>query len=158
MQIFIMRHGDANQFGLSDSQRTLTEQGELEASLMGKWLASNNVAIDHLLVSPYVRAQKTAEVLMSVMESVAQVTTLESIIPSGSAREAHDFIDGYCAVEKPSSLIIVAHMPIVSYLVSEMTAGQSSPIFQTAAIAELDYDLKRMKGHLVSVTAPSDLC
>lgn len=48
-------------------------------------------------------------------------------------------------------------MPLVSYLVAELTYDQQSPIFQTAAVAHIDYDIKTMKGQLVQLISPADL-
>lgn len=158
MRLFIMRHGDADQFGLSDSERSLTEQGHLEASVMAKWLTQESVDFEHVLVSPYVRAQQTAKTLLAGMSVAPSITTLDNLIPSGSCQQVHDYIDGICSLEKINNLLIVSHMPLVSYLVSELTIEHNAPIFQTAAIAEIDYDLKRMKGHFGRITAPADLC
>lgn len=70
----------------------------------------------------------------------------------------HDYIDGVCVIDKVKSLLIVSHMPLVSYLVAGLTVDGNSPIFQTAGVAHIDYDIKRMKGYLVSLTSPNDLC
>ena len=59
MQLFIMRHGDASMTAQTDAQRPLTGQGIAESRLMGKWLKSLNVNIEHLIISPYLRAQQT---------------------------------------------------------------------------------------------------
>jgi len=158
MQVFIMRHGDASQFGSSDAERPLTEQGQLEASVMAKWLQGNHIEFDHILISPYKRAQQTAAQLLSILDCSPSTTTLDLITPSGSTQAVHDYIDGISAVERIERLLIVSHMPLVSYLVAELTVEQEAPIFQTAAIAEVEYDLKRMKGHLTRLVSPNDLC
>ena len=47
-------------------------------------------------------------------------------------------------------------MPLVSYLVAELTVDQQSPIFQTAAIAQIDYDKNNMNGKLIRLVSPPD--
>lgn len=158
MQIFIMRHGQAFTSGSPDALRGLTEQGKLEASVMTKWLKNTNADIQQILISPFIRAQETAKQVVDGFSNNVVATTLDFITPSGSARELHDYIDGVCVGDKIETLLIVSHMPLVSYLVAELTVDNEAPIFQTAAIAEIDYDIKRMKGFLVKLTAPSDLC
>ncbi len=158
MQLFIMRHGQAEAFSSNDANRSLTEQGKLEACVMAKWLQSEHVAFEHVFVSPYKRAQQTSKYLLEQLKCSPQVTTIELITPMGSAREFHDYIDGVCTVEHIDTLLVISHMPLVSYLVEELTVEQNAPIFQTAGIAHIDYDLKRMKGHLVNMIAPNDLC
>jgi len=155
MQIFIMRHGQASPTGISDAQRELTTQGKYEAKLMAKWLANENPGFCQILVSPFKRAQQTANVMMASINSSAITNTVDFITPSGSAREVHDYIDG--VEQSTNALLIISHMPLVSYLVAELTAEHNSPIFQTAAIAEIDYDSKSMKGQLIRLISPNDL-
>ncbi len=157
MQIYIMRHGQASPMSSNDSQRELTEQGFLEASVMAKYLKNLALSFDRVFVSPYIRAQQTAHTVLENSEISAPLETLKFITPSGNAQEVHDYIDGICNVEKIERLLIVSHMPLVSYLVAQLTVEHESPIFQTAAIAQIDYDLQKMKGHLVKLTSPYDL-
>ncbi len=156
MQILIMRHGQAHPYGESDGQRPLTEQGKLEAALMAKWMQKSQVDFDQILVSPFLRAQQTAQEIAKYSD--APLKTIDFITPEGSARQVHDYIDGVCSVERLETLLIVSHMPLVSYLVAELSAEKEAPIFQTAAIAQIDYDIKRMKGHLTRLISPNDLC
>ena len=158
MHLFIMRHGDASLVASNDVQRPLTEQGKVEVNLMGKWLKGLGVNIEHLLVSPYLRAQQTSSELLSELSGQPKVKTLDIITPSGNAARVHDYIDGFIDVSHCQQLLVVTHMPLVSYLVAELTVDQKSPIFQTAAIAEIDYDTTTMKGQLVRLISPLDLC
>jgi len=152
-----MRHGQANPVGTNDSQRELTEQGVNEAAIMAGWINRNRINIEQLFVSPFVRAQQTAETVTNVLEQEVASKTLNFITPSGNAKEVHDYIDGLCHSQKVDNVLIVSHMPLVSYLVAELTVNQQSPIFQTAAIAQIDYDVKTMKGTLVRVISPNEV-
>lgn len=170
MQLFIMRHGEANNFveqgSRDDSQRALTAQGELEAKTMANWLHKMQVSPSQVFVSPYVRAQKTCAITTSMMTTA--IATLDFITPSGDAKQVHDFIDGWCSeqvtVNKTSvemeqkSLLIISHMPLVSYLVAQLTQSEHAPIFATAGIAHIDYDIEKMQGQLVSLISPSEVC
>lgn len=158
MQLYIMRHGQAETFGNADALRPLTEQGKLEVAVMAKWLQNAGIEFDHLFVSPFLRAQQTAEILLAALNISLPQTTLDLIIPEGNARKVHDYIDGVCSVERFDKLLIVSHMPLVSFLTAELTVEHESPIFQTTAIAQIDYDLKRMKGHLTQLVSPNELC
>ncbi|MCJ8321834.1 MAG: phosphohistidine phosphatase SixA [Colwellia sp.] len=158
MQLFIMRHGEAIMSAPSDAQRPLSVQGKVEAYLMGKWLHGLDVDIEQVLVSPYLRAQQTSTCLLSELDCQPNIQTLDIITPSGSATDVHDYIDGLCSTKQYQNLLMVTHMPLVSYLVADLTFDNQSPIFQTAAIAEINYDLKLMKGQLVRLISPLDLC
>ena len=157
MQLFIMRHGEASYDGKTDADRPLTEQGKLEAVFMAKWLSSMKVELNQVFTSPYVRAQQTVNILLTTLQTSVKATVLNFITPDGSAQHAHDFIDGIGA-NADESILIVSHMPLVSYLVEELTFERQSPIFQTAGIVEIDYDIEKMKGNFVRLICPLDLC
>ncbi len=158
MKLLIMRHGDAGQYQVKDSDRELSELGILEAQVMAKWLNASDCQIDKVIVSPYVRAQQTAKHILDILNCKPQVDTLSLITPDGSATEVHDFLDGMFAGQKHDNVLMVSHMPLVSYLCSEMTFDAQSPIFPTAAIAMIDYDLDKMKGELTLMIGPDDFC
>ncbi|WP_281556664.1 phosphohistidine phosphatase SixA [Thalassomonas sp. RHCl1] len=166
MQLYIMRHGQASPIANSDAERQLTKQGQFEAEIMGKWLKNMQVNLDHVLVSPYIRAQQTAAMVKATLNWSGPATTCDLITPSGNAAQVHDYLDGMLAQSRGKSnsdkgiqeLLVVSHMPLVSYLVEDLTFDRKSPIFQTAGIAQIDYDLGSMKGELVRLVSPHDLC
>ena len=157
MQIFIMRHGQAEQVAQTDQQRELTAQGFIEVQAIAQFMKDSGVVFEQIFVSPFVRAQQTANTMVRIHEYSDDCTTLPFITPSGSAKELHDYLDGFCSDKQLSNILIVSHMPLVSYVVAELTNDHQSPIFQTAAIAEIDYDLEKMQGNLVQVISPSEL-
>ncbi len=168
MQLYIMRHGEAEEFTnstfKSDNERQLTKQGQFEAKLMANWLLKLNLNLKHIFVSPFIRAQQTCEHVLKTMK--LEAITLDFITPSGDARQVHDFIDGLLidevnmkkGADQETSLLIVSHMPLVSYLVSELTADAQAPIFTTAGIAQINYDTATMKGEFVRMVSPLDFC
>lgn len=168
MQIFIMRHGEAANLVGDDSLRTLTDQGVVEAKIMGQWLLQSRPKLLDVFVSPYIRAQQTcANVSSSLIKAnlfTNQVKTLDLITPSGDASQVHDFLDGLLSqynttelVGNNSAVLFVSHMPFVSYFVAELTDKHQMPIFSTGAIAVIDYDTQRMKGQLVEIMSPEKL-
>ena len=153
-----MRHGQASFEAQSDAARPLTSQGELEAQMMGKWLSKMGYAPDLVWVSPYIRAQQTFQHVGQHFAQKHQVKTNNMVTPSGSAKDMHDLLDGELAVNNVDQLLIVSHMPFVSYLVAELTQQEKAPIFQTAGICEISYNRERHMGEFVRMVAPIDLC
>jgi len=176
-----MRHGEAQKFvtqgSPDDSQRALTAEGKTEAKMMTNWLQKMQINPVQVFVSPYVRAQQTCAIATAMMQSV--ITTLDFITPSGDAKQVHDFIDGWCceqraalelkaisqqdttnllSTKQEASLLIISHMPLVSYLVAQLTQSDNAPIFATAGIAHIDYDIERMQGTLQRLISPIELC
>jgi phosphohistidine phosphatase len=161
MKIFIMRHGEASQYGSSDAQRALTESGEAEVAVMSKWLVKQCSNFDQIIISPYERAQQTANIVTKVINTsdmnIEYQTTTDIITPLGDAKVVHDYIDGLLENGRIKTLLFVSHMPLVSYLVEELTVDGAMPIFQTAGISEIDYNAELMKGHLLRQVSPYDL-
>jgi phosphohistidine phosphatase len=160
MRIFVMRHGQAQSFASSDQNRELTEHGRYEAETMANYLVRKKQHFDTIFVSPYVRAQQTAKIVQNTLSISAPFTTLDFITPEDSALKVHHYIggvfsDGELSNRKEQQILIVSHMPLVSYLVAEFTGGQHAPLFQTASIAEIEYDVKTMVGQLIAHTAPA---
>ena len=166
MQSFIMRHGEAsNQCAISsnsDSLRPLTELGDSEAKIMGKWLSDAQTGVIDIYVSPYLRAQQTCAHVVNILANndlqlINKPTTLDFITPAGDTQQTHDFIDGVLAqnVDVKKAILLVSHMPFVSFLVGQLTNSQNMPIFATGAIAHINYDSHLMQGQLVDMISPA---
>lgn len=158
MKIFIMRHGQASFEGQSDAERELTEQGGLEARLMASWMEKMEYSPDIVWVSPFVRARQTYQGILTKLDIEKNMQTLDMITPSGDAKSVRDLIDGEIESSECQQLLIVSHMPFVSYLVAELTQQQSAPIFQTAGVCEIMYNAKKSLGEVVRMVSPIDLC
>lgn len=157
MKLIIMRHGEAETFGSRDSERCLTPNGIKQAQFAGTWLSQfigQDKKIDLAIVSPFVRAEQT------YLELVKQVTCQqkiisEDIIPSGSHQIAHDYIRMiYEQNQEFNSILVVSHMPFVSYFVEEVTINKYAMLFDTSSIVVIDYDLTEMAGLVEQIYHP----
>jgi phosphohistidine phosphatase len=165
MQIFIMRHGEAANSSGDDYLRPLTDKGISEAEVMGQWLLEKKPKLLDIFVSPYTRAQQTCANVSSFLIKTSLITkqpkTLDLITPSADVKHTHDFLDGLLSQfnevdhdDKDLAILLVSHMPFVSYLVAELTDKNQTPIFPTGGIAVVDYDAKCMQGQLVEMISP----
>ncbi len=155
--LFIMRHGEAEAPRLDDKSRQLTPLGREQAKTAALWLKDQYCpkgSVDLALVSPYRRAKQTHD-MVSLDIIANKVENNEDIVPEGSPRLVSDYIDGllHAAVnsKKPiKKLLVVSHMPLVSYLVDELCQSYTTSLFSTASIAVIKYSLKEHKGTLVT--------
>ena len=155
--LFIMRHGEAEAPRLDDKSRQLTPLGREQAKTAALWLKDQYCQkgiVDLALVSPYRRAKQTHD-MVSLDIIANKVEYNEDIVPEGSPRLVSDYIDGllHAAVnsKKPiKKLLVVSHMPLVSYLVDELCQSYTTSLFSTASIAVIKYCLKEHKGTLVT--------
>ncbi|MCF2863525.1 phosphohistidine phosphatase SixA [Pseudoalteromonas sp. Cnat2-41] len=152
--ILIMRHGEAQALQAQDHLRELTQRGRQQADHVGQWLAQR-FNPQGLLVSPYVRAQQTAECVKEHCRGFTLEQTCDDIIPSANAKTAVDYLQALTEVHTEiDTWLVVAHMPIVSYMVAEFCPEQM-PIFATCGVAHIDYDPGTMRARWQALYSPN---
>ncbi|UYU30926.1 phosphohistidine phosphatase SixA [Siccibacter colletis] len=139
MQVFIMRHGDAALDAASDAVRPLTHCGCDESRQMATWLKGQKVDIERVLVSPFLRAEQTLGVVSEVMNLPATSDVLPELTPCGDVTQVGAYLH-MLADEGVKSALVISHLPLVGYLVSELCPGEAPPMFTTSAIANVTLD------------------
>lgn len=158
MRVFVMRHGEAQHSVGSDRDRQLTPVGQSQSRQSGLWLHQQcdplQPIIELALVSPFVRAQQTFAALSEAV-NVKQMISSSDVVPSGDAALAQSYIDYLVQAEEGvEHLLIVSHMPFVSYLLDQLCGRHHSLLFATGAIAEVHYDPAVSRGELVRQYTP----
>ena len=144
--VCIMRHGEAEPYRPNDATRVLTDVGRQQVQTSSHWLTNHyvqNGAFDMALVSPYTRAQQTLDEVMRSCQ-VARIEQTNLITPEASPPFAADYINALLtqAIQQNDAiktLLVVSHMPLVSYLVDELCGRQRSQLFATAGIVVLHW-------------------
>lgn len=150
--IFIMRHGEAEAPRLDDKSRQLTSFGRQQAVESSQWLCSHycqTKTVNLALVSPYRRTKQTLD-LVSLDIVADKVEVSEDIVPEGAAQEVCDYllarIHTSLKTKQPiKRLLVVSHMPLVSYLVDALCASYTASLFATGSIAVVRYSLSTHK-------------
>ncbi|QIL84792.1 phosphohistidine phosphatase SixA [Vibrio sp. HDW18] len=150
MKIYIMRHGEAQQFAASDAQRSLTERGcDESAAVAGASVSQQGVSgFDLVLVSPYLRARQTWQVLAEHF-SAAKVQTCDEITPYGQSDRVFDYLAALIDIEQLQSVLLVSHLPLVGYLVAELVDEMIPPMFPTSGMMCIDYDPLTQTGQVL---------
>lgn len=134
-----MRHGDASFNARSDAERPLSDVGIEQSNLMGKWLSSQEKTIDFCLVSPYLRAQQTFETVKN------HISILNSKIESKLTPDGYSqlIVDSVLAMNQNiSTVLLVSHLPMVSYLLHDFCPSAGNQMFSTAQICCVEIDEK----------------
>ncbi|GGB47400.1 phosphohistidine phosphatase SixA [Shewanella inventionis] len=152
MQLFLMRHGESSFDAPSDRERKLTEIGRVHSGYMANWLVKNNSYFDLVIVSPYLRAQQTWQEVSKHLPEPRKFVVLDDVTPSGDAKRAVDVVLAYADQFKADKVLVIAHMPILGFMVSELVAGIEPPLFATSAIAQIDKHMEQCS--FVAMTAP----
>ena len=147
MRLYIMRHGHAvlPLSASADRERRLTPEGEQEVATTSQWLAEQAGQLDACLISPYIRAQQTATVAMGRIKT-AHRADLHELTPDSEPSLALAAIAAEIEANDHEQVLVVSHMPLVSYLVHEIDRNKQPPIFPTAAIAVMEFDAHSQRG------------
>ncbi|HUH37979.1 MAG TPA: histidine phosphatase family protein [Spongiibacteraceae bacterium] len=135
MQLIIMRHGQARALtgAHADADRALTDEGRRQACAAARWLKTSGYQPLSLWVSPYRRAQQTADEVAAVIGGLArreQANITPNDAPGAFLSELDAAGDG---------VMLVSHNPFVSALIGLLVEGDASrgPVMGTASIAVL---------------------
>ncbi|HDR1924839.1 TPA: phosphohistidine phosphatase SixA [Pasteurella multocida] len=141
MDIFVMRHGEAEVMAKSDRERHLNRRGIQQAISQGEWLKST-MTVDKVLVSSYARAQQTFEQINGVYANqlAEKVETWDGITPYGNSHTVVGYLD-VLAKQGIQSVLIVSHLPLVGEIVVTL-CGRNSVSFYPSTIAHVQWDGK----------------
>ena len=155
MQVFIMRHGDAALDADSDAVRPLTHCGCDESRQMAAWLTEQSVAIERVLVSPYLRAKQTLSTVREALVLPVAEEVLPELTPGGDPAMVASYLQ-VLANKGVKSALVISHLPLVGYLVAELCPQETAPMFATSAIACVNLD-GDTSGQLEWLVSPAKL-
>ena len=155
--LFIMRHGEAESLRVDDKSRQLTEFGRAQVSVTANWLIDKyceDRQVDLALVSPYRRARQTFDML-SLDLSAGKSESCDDVVPEGNPAMAHDYVDTLLNAHSGrghqiNRMLLVSHMPFVSYFLDEVCTIPTHSLFATASVAVVRYNIHKQKGELVA--------
>jgi phosphohistidine phosphatase len=137
MKVFIMRHGEAGMHAPSDAERSLTDGGRANSIQAARWLKTQFSSLgltrlDKAMVSPYLRAQQTLDAVSTIL-TPGDVETVAELTPSGNEERVADYLRLFSS-QGTAAVLVVSHLPLVGYLVSELCPDVNPPMFATSAI------------------------
>lgn len=136
MQIFILRHGQAEPYRADDETRKLVEKGVEDVKRVVQQAATELSQVERVLSSPYIRARETATVALPYLP-VSAFDLHDWLEPSAS------LINAIAQLEKLSSsaVLLVSHQPLVSKLIESLCGLPiGSVAMDTASLASIDVD------------------
>lgn len=112
MQIFVLRHGQAEPQKTSDEARNLTEKGRADVAASTHFSLADLKAVQEIWASPLVRAQQTAQIVQAILLqqgiSVA-IKTTDLITPESYPLDLFDALQN----ANVNSILLASHMPFV---------------------------------------------
>lgn len=138
MELYLLRHGDANAYAQSDALRELSVRGRQE--VRNTVVASKEAlaSLDAVWVSPYLRAQQTWHEAKALLSCSPIVSTESAITPDGQI----DVVIRKLEQSDAKRLLLVTHQPFVGGLLESLCGCESGRYFMgTANIAAVSLPL-----------------
>jgi len=152
MRLWLLRHGQAEPKARTDAQRNLTDVGRREVEGAAAPLRDQSLQV--ILVSPYQRAQQTAEIVRQALGFTGPVETVPWLTPDSDPADAMLYLDR----RTEQRLLLVTHQPLVGALGGwGVSDHRNAPLpMATASLAELEGEhLAAGLMHLVGLRHPS---
>ncbi|TQV67677.1 phosphohistidine phosphatase SixA [Exilibacterium tricleocarpae] len=107
MDIFVLRHGEAEPHAERDHQRRLTQRGEADVLNTLQRGLPELEGVQKILVSPYTRAQQTADIAADLLPGRMLMTT-ETLVPGGDPAKLAALIEQL----QLDRVLLVGHQPL----------------------------------------------
>jgi len=151
MQLFLLRHAEAEHQAASDEARVLTAKGAKQAESVGQFCLAHGLIPEIILSSPLKRTEETARLVAHELNSPKSVQTAEFLRCGMTAERAlsgvREYLIGFTNREKvpaETSIMLVGHEPDFSTLAGVLIGGHSRSVhFRKAAL--LAISLRELK-------------
>lgn len=139
MQIFLLRHGQAEARSHDDSTRELTLQGRQDVMAVARQFAQRNIQPDCCLASPYARARQTAELFVAEAGLIHALELNEILVPSVGAVHVLQFLGSLQA----RRVLLISHNPLLSELGALLLEGSRQPlqVLRTSELLAIDCEV-----------------
>jgi phosphohistidine phosphatase len=125
MDLYLLRHADADTIAARDDLRFLSEKGRGQAQKVGRFCFERQFRPDLILTSPLTRTLQTARIVAEQME-MTECVVVEPFLRAGMMPEAA--FSGLEKYEEKSGLLIVGHEPDFGILTSTLLGAFSETI------------------------------
>jgi phosphohistidine phosphatase len=164
--LVVLRHAKSDwPAGYSDAERPVGARGRRDAGAVGRWIAENVGAPDHVVCSPARRTEETWEIAAAELGSEPEVT-YDDRIYEGSRDDLLEVIRAL--PESDATVVLVGHNPGVQELVlaladvgDDNVRALAASKYPTAALAVLRLDgewatagAKKARAELSSFVVP----
>lgn len=156
MNLYILRHGDAEATAVSDAERQLTERGRLETKKVLDWLKNKKCSVDVIISSPYIRARQTAMIAAEALNLTHSVNFSDALTPDKTPEDVLGALNDLTQ----SNVLVVGHLPLLGCLLSALVSGddQREVSLKKSGLAFIQIpELKFASGNLQWMVTPDIL-
>lgn len=122
MYILLVRHGIAVNFAERDELRPLSAEGQQKTTVIAQGIKIILPQLDHIISSPLLRAQQTAEILTNAY-NMPEFKTIDAVAPGGNFDLIIKQLNKY---QPQDSIALVGHEPDLGMLATWLLTGTAS--------------------------------
>ncbi len=137
MDLFFLRHGEAENCATSDAERRLTSTGEGDVAGVVESRQTELAGIDLIVTSPFRRARQTAKITAQCLGFDRQLLVTGQLEPGADHQALLRFIDSLNA----ESILLVTHQPLVGNLLSMLSGDDIWLSTGTANLVALETEV-----------------
>ena len=160
MKIILMRHGLAatvEQADVSfDAERPLTDEGELHARSVAAFLKKNEMIPSRILCTPFVRSNRTAEIISSEIGSIP-VQPSTAILPGAGVEDLLGAVSKNSLDENELTLVC-AHEPDTGHFLARLLLEQDDfPLHFLPGdvyVLNVNFENRQARGEIVAFFSP----
>ena len=150
MQLYVLRHADADTEAATDSVRTLSGKGEEQARKVAQFCRTHGIQPGVIFASPLIRARQTAQ---PVSRELNVALTTAPWLACGAKPDV--ILAELAAVEKVSAVMLVGHEPDLGNFIAHLLGAASGSIHvRKASLTCVDVLLLRKGGGRLEFSIP----
>jgi phosphohistidine phosphatase len=135
MQLFLLRHAEAEPAAANDEMRVLTAKGSKQAEAVGKFCLKHGFVPEIILSSPLTRAEETARLVAHEL-GLSKLVQIAEFLRAGMTAERafsglREFLVGLVKREKypeKANIMLVGHEPDFSNLAGALIGGRAQSV------------------------------
>ena len=133
MDLFLMRHGEADSAAARDEDRALTDAGKADVREAARGMARLGLRFDIALCSPLIRALETAESVIEETGPDCPLVTAEELLPDSTPQKVYSALAaalpdrGGGAQAAGLRVLLVGHEPLFGEICADLM-GQTEPV------------------------------
>lgn len=140
MNLFLARHGEPEN-NKEDRLRSLTEKGKTNLFSIALNWKSKIENIDLIIASPYKRTKQTAEIIKIIFDLNKDIIYDSGLEPGCNSQYIEELINIY----SENNLLIIGHMPDLSYHVNYFTKTNEMIEFSYATLVKINLNEEKRR-------------
>ncbi len=154
MELYLLRHADADTFAETDEMRPLSEKGESQAKKVARFCDTHDLAKVRIFTSPVLRALQTAEIVAKYLRLEISVAPWLAcgMRPDTALEHLREYADA-------KAVMIVGHEPDFSGLVAHLVGMPSGAQIEIrkASLTRLTVESLEKSGARLDFSVPCRL-